>query len=213
MIQGISVRARASRGLDLRHQIERFGRAATCALEARGGRHHAEPIVRVGRAILDRNPGLAALVDRRPLAPELDQAQDGGPRATSGAQARRVAERSSPGAWPHGFFQAFRRLDHTLAKHISWVQTFDKPALVPDDDFAATEGDALVNTVTATPAEAASAKAADGLIEVRLTAIRYAARDTNLFEFSRSTASRCPPTSPARISTCICRTGSCGTIR
>jgi ferredoxin-NADP reductase len=44
-----------------------------------------------------------------------------------------------------------------------------------------------VNTLTAIPAAAAPAKApaADGLIDVRLTAIRYAARDTNLYEFTR----------------------------
>ena len=43
-----------------------------------------------------------------------------------------------------------------------------------------------MNTVTATPAEAAPAKtqAPDGLIDVRLTAIHYAARDTNLYEFT-----------------------------
>jgi len=47
----------------------------------------------------------------------------------------------------------------------------------------------LVNTALATPAEAAPAKTPDEtpdeLIEVRLTAIRYAARDTNLYEFTR----------------------------
>jgi ferredoxin-NADP reductase len=48
----------------------------------------------------------------------------------------------------------------------------------------ATEGDGLVDTVTAIPAEAAPAKAPDGLIDVRVTAIRYAARDTHLFEFT-----------------------------
>jgi ferredoxin-NADP reductase len=42
----------------------------------------------------------------------------------------------------------------------------------------------LVNTVTAIPAEAAPAKTPDGLIDVRVTAIRYAARDTHLFEFT-----------------------------
>jgi len=36
----------------------------------------------------------------------------------------------------------------------------------------------------ATPAEAASAQAQDGLIEVRVSAIRYAARDTHLYEFA-----------------------------
>ena len=40
-----------------------------------------------------------------------------------------------------------------------------------------------MNEVTAT--EATPAKASDGLIEVRVTAIRYAARDTHLYEFTR----------------------------
>jgi ferredoxin-NADP reductase len=47
------------------------------------------------------------------------------------------------------------------------------------------EGDELVSTVTATPAAVPAATSADGLIDVRLTAIRYAARDTNLYEFTR----------------------------
>jgi ferredoxin-NADP reductase len=49
------------------------------------------------------------------------------------------------------------------------------------------EGDELVNTLTANPAVAAPTKApaAEGLIDVRLTAIRYAARDTNLYELAR----------------------------
>ena len=42
-----------------------------------------------------------------------------------------------------------------------------------------------MNEVTATATEATPAKASDGLIEVRVTAIRYAARDTNLYEFTR----------------------------
>jgi ferredoxin-NADP reductase len=42
----------------------------------------------------------------------------------------------------------------------------------------------FLDTALATP-EAAVAAAADALIEVRVTAIRYAARDTHLFEFSR----------------------------
>jgi len=42
-----------------------------------------------------------------------------------------------------------------------------------------------VNEVTATATEATPAKASDGLIEVRVTAIRYAARDTHLYEFTR----------------------------
>jgi len=55
--------------------------------------------------------------------------------------------------------------------------------LVPDDAGAAA-GDALVNTVTIVPAEAAPAKIPDGLIDVRVNAIRYAARDTHLYEFT-----------------------------
>jgi tetrachlorobenzoquinone reductase len=43
----------------------------------------------------------------------------------------------------------------------------------------------LVTTALATPAESAATKPPDGLIDVRLTAIRYAARDTNLYEFTR----------------------------
>ena len=42
-----------------------------------------------------------------------------------------------------------------------------------------------MNEVTATAMEATPAKASDGLIEVRVTAIRYAARDTHLYEFTR----------------------------
>jgi tetrachlorobenzoquinone reductase len=44
-----------------------------------------------------------------------------------------------------------------------------------------------VNALTANPATAAptTAQAADGLIDVRLIAIRYAARDTNLYELAR----------------------------
>jgi tetrachlorobenzoquinone reductase len=44
-----------------------------------------------------------------------------------------------------------------------------------------------VSTLTANPAAAAptKARAVDGLIDVRLTAIRYAARDTNLYELTR----------------------------
>ena len=43
---------------------------------------------------------------------------------------------------------------------------------------------------------AARREAPDGLIEVRLTAIRYAARDTNLFEFSRWTGKPLPAYEP-----------------
>jgi ferredoxin-NADP reductase len=49
----------------------------------------------------------------------------------------------------------------------------------------AAAGDRLVNTLTATPTGAAPAKAPDGLIDVRVIAIRYAARDTHLYEFAR----------------------------
>ena len=42
-----------------------------------------------------------------------------------------------------------------------------------------------MNTAITTPAEAAPAKTAADLIEVRVTAIRYAARDTHLYEFTR----------------------------
>lgn len=42
-----------------------------------------------------------------------------------------------------------------------------------------------MNEVTAKATEATPAKASDGLIEVRVTAIRYAARDTHLYEFTR----------------------------
>jgi NAD(P)H-flavin reductase len=53
------------------------------------------------------------------------------------------------------------------------------------DDLCAAAGDTLVNEVTATATKATPAKASDGLIEVRVTAIRYAARDTHLYEFTR----------------------------
>jgi tetrachlorobenzoquinone reductase len=42
----------------------------------------------------------------------------------------------------------------------------------------------LVNTATTAEAAPAERKTADGLIEVRLTAIRYAARDTNMYELT-----------------------------
>jgi tetrachlorobenzoquinone reductase len=42
-----------------------------------------------------------------------------------------------------------------------------------------------LTTALATPVDAASAPATEGLIEVRVTAIRYAARDTHLYEFTR----------------------------
>jgi tetrachlorobenzoquinone reductase len=64
---------------------------------------------------------------------------------------------------------------------------FDKPACLSDDpDLAPLQGDQLVSTsaAIAAPASPTAIEAADTLIEVRLTAIRYAARDTNLYEFT-----------------------------
>jgi ferredoxin-NADP reductase len=49
---------------------------------------------------------------------------------------------------------------------------------------------------TAGLGEAAPAQAADDLIEVRLTAIRYAARDTNIYEFRRPDGKPLPPYEP-----------------
>jgi ferredoxin-NADP reductase len=59
-------------------------------------------------------------------------------------------------------------------------------------------GDTLLNTLTAPSAAAApaTAPAADGLIDVRLTAIRYAARDTNLYEFMRLDGKPLPAYTP-----------------
>jgi tetrachlorobenzoquinone reductase len=57
----------------------------------------------------------------------------------------------------------------------------------------------IVDTMTATPGELpgeaapAAAPSPDGLIEVRVTAIRYAARDTHLFEFRRPDGKPLPP--------------------
>src|SRR5262249_27694757 len=45
-------------------------------------------------------------------------------------------------------------------------------------------GDVLVNTATVANPATPRSPPADGLIEVRLTAIRYAARDTNIYELS-----------------------------
>jgi ferredoxin-NADP reductase len=53
-----------------------------------------------------------------------------------------------------------------------------------------------VNTATATPAEATPAKMADGLIDMRVTAIHYAARDTNLYEFTPVDGRQLPPYEP-----------------
>jgi tetrachlorobenzoquinone reductase len=49
---------------------------------------------------------------------------------------------------------------------------------------------------TVDPATASAASASDGLIEVRLTAIRFAAHDTNLFEFRRPDGGALPPYEP-----------------
>jgi ferredoxin-NADP reductase len=51
--------------------------------------------------------------------------------------------------------------------------------------LASPPGETLVNTVTATPAAGTPAATSEGLLDVRVTAIRYAARDTHLFELSR----------------------------
>src|SRR5262249_25630588 len=79
-------------------------------------------------------------------------------------------------------------------QHISWP-IIDKRASVPDDAGAAA-GEALVTTTTAAPAEATPAKTADGLIEVRVTAIHYAARDANLYELAPVDGKPLPPYAP-----------------
>jgi ferredoxin-NADP reductase len=67
--------------------------------------------------------------------------------------------------------------------------------MVPDDaDISA--GDELVTTALAAPAESAATKPPDALIDVRLTAIRYAARDTNLYEFTRLDGESLPAYQP-----------------
>ena len=55
-----------------------------------------------------------------------------------------------------------------------------------------------MNTVMVTPAAVAPAKGegADALIEVRVDAIRYAARDTNIYEFTRTDGKALPPYAP-----------------
>src|SRR3989475_1618886 len=88
----------------------------------------------------------------------------------------------------------FRRLDCARTKHISCL-IFDKPACVPDDACAAA-GEKLVNTATATSAEATPAKKADGLTDMRVTSLRYAARDTNLYEFAPLDGKPLPPYEP-----------------
>ena len=53
-----------------------------------------------------------------------------------------------------------------------------------------------MDSSAATRDDAAPATATDALIEVRLTAIRYAARDTNLYEFRRPDGKPLPPYEP-----------------
>jgi ferredoxin-NADP reductase len=57
------------------------------------------------------------------------------------------------------------------------------------------EGDD-VDSITARRTEEAPAQPPDDVIDVRLTAIRYAARDTNLFEFARVDGKSLPPYEP-----------------
>jgi ferredoxin-NADP reductase len=57
------------------------------------------------------------------------------------------------------------------------------------------EGDD-VDSITARRTEEAPAQTPDDVIDVRLTAIRYAARDTNLFEFARVDGKPLPPYEP-----------------
>src|SRR5258708_23344849 len=60
-------------GIDLDDQVERFGRGVGRPPQARHGRHDAEPVVVGRRAVLDRNPWFARLVDRPALALEVEQ--------------------------------------------------------------------------------------------------------------------------------------------
>jgi tetrachlorobenzoquinone reductase len=53
-----------------------------------------------------------------------------------------------------------------------------------------------VNSIFATPAETTPAKTNDRLIHVRVTAIRYAARDTNIYEFAPLDGQPLPPYEP-----------------
>ncbi|MEA2902805.1 MAG: tetrachlorobenzoquinone reductase [Alphaproteobacteria bacterium] len=61
---------------------------------------------------------------------------------------------------------------------------------------AATGERNIVDTVTAGSGEVTAAPAPDALIEVRLSAIRYAARDTNLYEFRRPDGKPLPAYEP-----------------
>jgi tetrachlorobenzoquinone reductase len=65
----------------------------------------------------------------------------------------------------------------------------------PDDGRRANEGDD-VDTATASRTEAQTHAAPDALIDVRLSAIRYAARDTNLYEFRRPDGQALPAYQP-----------------
>jgi ferredoxin-NADP reductase len=71
----------------------------------------------------------------------------------------------------------------------------DKTGAVPDE-AALPQETSSVHTVTAGPAASPGAEQSAALIEVRLTAIRYAARDTNLYEFSRLDGRPLPPYAP-----------------
>ncbi len=53
-----------------------------------------------------------------------------------------------------------------------------------------------MNTIASVAQTPAPAQTAEELIEVRLTAIRYAARDTNIYEFTRSDGKPFPPYEP-----------------
>jgi tetrachlorobenzoquinone reductase len=70
---------------------------------------------------------------------------------------------------------------------------FDKPIAVPDDAAA---GDGLLNTVTQADTAPSKSEAASGLIEVRVSAIRYAAHDTNFYELRRADGKPLPPYQP-----------------
>jgi len=67
---------------------------------------------------------------------------------------------------------------------------------VPEEASAARKGDELVDSPTATQSEAKNSDAPDRLIEVRVSAIHYAARDTHLFELTRLDGGPLPPYEP-----------------
>src|SRR5437763_1780474 len=58
------------------------------------------------------------------------------------------------------------------------------------------QGETSLSTATAAPGGAMPATSADGLIDVRVTAIRYAARDTHLYEFAPLDGRPLPPYEP-----------------